>query len=825
MFQPKVFSPAVEKALAEVCPSDDPIDRPDFDPIAYINQRFPDEASLAKLPKFHEDTTKRLQQTEAELFRAVEVQTLSATSAAKDLRDASSAVNTLNARVSEIKAKATDSENTVRELCQNIRQLDTAKTNLTTSINTLRSIQLWMLQLQTLNVTFEKRNWVQCRDALREALKYSAMFEKYKDIAKVRELMEKQTLLKSRIEHNIRNQVIGDMQTIDEGVMAEVCAVIDILGPESIAKVRTTYIEKELDVYSTKFKRGTEDARLDKTERRYVFIRTLLENNQSMFHYVFPRHWCVPQELCCTFCIRTKNEFDYLLKESAGSIDVATLTFALQKTIDVERELTQMMSWKEDFPGRAQLPDYKYTGMILIAFKAHMGLFVQNEDALMEEALRNIADDEALRDDANLRAGATLSVMDDLFVFIKESLKRTIKVNQQHILVDMSRVWAKHLIKFAQTLQQIVPNPTTTPSQIRKACVIINTAETCQTTCTNLAEEVATRAETTAEEVEFDDVSKAFSVLYSTSISAVVAGLEKAIAPALQDFGSGNFMNPNRAEDAQDESGYVVKIRRDCQDTITIAASVLQPEVLRFLVDKIASTIIPKYTLYFYKLRRPSVIMVNQMRLDCTSLERMFLSLPNAGNSERFQTNMLTHFIKLVRREFDRLNRSLKVLQCEVGDTFPDVYYEITLPEDRSIQNFTRLVELKGLRREDVRPYLVALTRKGVPESTKRDAQRENQIQNLPGGSSSIGPSGVVNVAASAASGIVSSVSGVFGGPKGDDASSPSAMDNVASKFTKVVRPISTATTFLSNLKDRVVIAKDKDKDPQAAGRSASPRR
>lgn len=815
MFQPKAFSPAVEKALSDVCPSDDPVDKPDFDPIAYLNAKFSDENSLSKLSAFHEEITKRLLKTESELFRAVEVQTTSASSATRDLREVSGTVSKLNERVSEIRRKATKSEDTVRELCQNIRQLDTAKSNLTQSVNTLRSVQLWMLQLQTLHVTFERRNYVQCRDALKEVQKYSAMFEKYKDIPKVKELNEKQANLCKQIEYKIRNNVIGDMTSIDEGVMAEACAVIDVLGPESIKKVRDKYIEKELDYYTTKFKRGSEDARLDKTERRYVFIRQLLQNQQSLFDLVFPKHWCVPQELCVSFCLKTKADFDYLLKDAAGNIDVAVLTYVLQKTIDIERELTLLMAWRDNFPERANLPDYKYNGMILSAFKAHMGLFVENENKLMEEALQSTAQDDALRDDANLRVGAILSMADDVFIFIKESLKRTIKVSQQHILIDMSAVWKKHLVQFAHSVQLLIPNPPTTPAQFRKACVIINTADLCQTTATELGEEVVVRAEATVDEVNFEEVSQAFSSLYTSAIAAIVSGLDKLIAPALQEFASGNFMG-SQGEEVRERSKYVDEICRHCQDVIATCATVVQPQILRFLLDKIASCIIPKYVLHFYRLRRPSHVMVAQMCVDSAVLQKMFTALPNYGNADRFPQSMLTHYIKLVQLEFDRLNRALKVLQCEATDTLVEVYYQVTAPDDRSIQNFMRLVELKGLRREDVRRWIVALSQKGVVESTKRDAMREAQFLSMggTGSTSSSVSSAAAGIFQTATLGVFKSdsTSGVTSSADGGHASSPvaqTALGAMERTLGKAIKPISHATNFLSNLKDRVAISKE----------------
>ena len=41
-----LFSDDLQESMREVCPSDDPLDQEDFDPIAYLNEHFPDEASL-----------------------------------------------------------------------------------------------------------------------------------------------------------------------------------------------------------------------------------------------------------------------------------------------------------------------------------------------------------------------------------------------------------------------------------------------------------------------------------------------------------------------------------------------------------------------------------------------------------------------------------------------------------------------------------------------------------------------------------------------------------------------------------------------------------
>ena len=53
------FSPQLESALAEVLPSDDPLDAADFDPVAYMNAKFPTEESLGSIDAFCDELDAR----------------------------------------------------------------------------------------------------------------------------------------------------------------------------------------------------------------------------------------------------------------------------------------------------------------------------------------------------------------------------------------------------------------------------------------------------------------------------------------------------------------------------------------------------------------------------------------------------------------------------------------------------------------------------------------------------------------------------------------------------------------------------------------------
>ena len=62
-----MFSADLQDAIREVCPSDDPLDQEDFDPIAYLNEHFPDEASLNRADTFIANIERDIVKTKAEI--------------------------------------------------------------------------------------------------------------------------------------------------------------------------------------------------------------------------------------------------------------------------------------------------------------------------------------------------------------------------------------------------------------------------------------------------------------------------------------------------------------------------------------------------------------------------------------------------------------------------------------------------------------------------------------------------------------------------------------------------------------------------------------
>lgn len=136
------FSEEVNAAIDAVLPSEDPLDAPDFDPVAFINAKFPDENSLEGVGTYAQEIEARISGLDRDIYQAIRDQAVSGKQASQGIADCKVAIRELFNKITDIKGKAQDSEKMVDEICRDIRQLDAAKKNLETSITALKRLQM-----------------------------------------------------------------------------------------------------------------------------------------------------------------------------------------------------------------------------------------------------------------------------------------------------------------------------------------------------------------------------------------------------------------------------------------------------------------------------------------------------------------------------------------------------------------------------------------------------------------------------------------------------------------------------------------------------------
>ncbi len=92
----------------------DELDFPDFDPVDYINRRFPDEESLSGLDACIARFDAEIHTLDTDLHKAVQSQALAASRAKQDLDEAQESIQELVGKIGDIKTKAIQSEEMVQ---------------------------------------------------------------------------------------------------------------------------------------------------------------------------------------------------------------------------------------------------------------------------------------------------------------------------------------------------------------------------------------------------------------------------------------------------------------------------------------------------------------------------------------------------------------------------------------------------------------------------------------------------------------------------------------------------------------------------------------
>jgi len=134
----------------QVFPSDDPLDKADFNPIEYINNLFPTEQSLSNIEEVISSFQGKIRHLDSEIKTCIRSQSGVSQDGAAALDEAQRAISQLFVRIKDIRAKAEKSEHTVREITRDIKQLDFAKRNLTSAITTLNHLHFLVFGIDQL---------------------------------------------------------------------------------------------------------------------------------------------------------------------------------------------------------------------------------------------------------------------------------------------------------------------------------------------------------------------------------------------------------------------------------------------------------------------------------------------------------------------------------------------------------------------------------------------------------------------------------------------------------------------------------------------------
>jgi len=486
-----VFPSEVQAAIEAVLPSNDPLDRPDLDVVQYINKLFPTEQSLAGLDETMTDLSCQVVSIEEDMRDMVRSQTAVGGDAAAALEEAQTAIIQLFSQIRDIKNKAGESESMVKEITRDIKQLDTAKKNLTSAITTLNHLHMLVRGTATLTQLTHSRQYGEAALLLQGLLEVLSHFKNYQDIGQIKELSDQVESLK----RELGDQIIKDFEVAMTGdnsgaaggskQLAEACLVVSVLEPRVKRNLVSWFIQLQMKEYTILFTTGEDDAWLDRVDRRYNWLKKHLIEFEERFGPLFPPDWEMSERIAAEFCRVTRGDLGRLLKQRQGEVDTKLLLHAIQKTAAFEGLLSRRFSGVtlntsnqletinstqgemvvSNNPFGEPTEEFNLTssnyqainltpfkGIISQCFEPYLHIYLEAQDRNLAEMISRFAGDLASQGVAPVpdfgEGSPVLASCGDLFVFYRKCLVQCSELSTGQPMLALATLFKKYLREY-----------------------------------------------------------------------------------------------------------------------------------------------------------------------------------------------------------------------------------------------------------------------------------------------------------------------------------------------------------------------------------------
>lgn len=708
-------------------------DSREFDPISYINSKFPDENSLVSLDSEIDTLKKDLAELNNELISSIHEHALLNSELQNEIVKSNSTTMSIISEVATIKEKAEKSENLVYEMCKDIKSLDIAKKNLTFSITALKKFIMMLTAIDKLREYCEMRKYKDVANLLSAFDELSSYFKKYENVSQITELYKE----KDAIIRELKLQVEEDFITFTKGSSAlkpqslsEACDVVEVLGPSFKNDIVRKICGLILKPYSETFQTN-ENSSLENTERRYGWLLRSLKEFESQNGTIFPEYWGMICNIIYEFCGITRIQITNMLEKKAMSsdTDVAVLMKALQSTLKFEAKVQEDMKKQysvylqeyqryceeekdnKDNKDRfmklqvkngekkvkvefviTMLPKFK--GSISDSFEPYLRPYVDKEEQELFDNIRK----SLVNDDIDY--SSDLKVLNSslyLFNYIKTVLKRASQYSRSQTMFDIYRVIKKALKLYNDQLgekimREYMKGKTDEQGFESMLCFIINTAEYCKDTLPGLCDSIKQSLESPFnDKIELNFEEELFVGLLNKGIENLLLSLDNRL-----EFEFGNMLKTNweKLEKVGDISDYVKGIKILLEKHLKNVKNYLSDMYFIFYLNKIVVLINNKFINNIYKCKKIGDIGLQQLQLDIFEIKTDMIQLSKGENDKA-----VTSFTNFVNKTMVKSENILKLLAMN-RDKFVENFRKFY--EEASNADIEKIIALKGLKRNDV---------------------------------------------------------------------------------------------------------------------------
>uniref|UniRef100_A0A8R1DJP6 Vacuolar protein sorting-associated protein 53 homolog n=2 Tax=Caenorhabditis japonica TaxID=281687 RepID=A0A8R1DJP6_CAEJA len=715
----KVMDEIKEMCVTEYC-------KPSMSLIAQINELFPTEQSLTQLDSVIAAVEGEISELDDELAYLVETNANVSERGEETLKHAQEAMVELEKSIGSIRERTKSSEEIVREMTRDIKQLDVAKRNLTASITTLHHLHILLTGVESLGAWVDKKDYSSISRQLPAILNVLQLFDAYKESEQIANLSEQLDKLKASLTIQLAKDLKNAFQTgqLSDRVtdMCRVAAALEGNVKENFVK---WFIEQQLSEYVIIYADNEEGAWLDKVDDRYKwFVRKLTDFERAGLSKTFPADWHMGRRLTSEFCVVTRAILYRMMTQRRMDLDWKLLGHAIQHTKMFEALLSKRFPEKDGI---------SFEKAIWSVFDPFLDVFIHAQEKTLSEFVDNCASKIRSGEEKPNRETSTHAVpfpsSADMFLLLKKVITESSKLSSEPdalirdvigVLRVCLRAYATScLIAFLPTLgsqqsgtanlfsliREEVAYPRLTPDQQFLVCCILATADWCAETTIQLQEKLSQRIPG----VDISQETEAFYSITNQSMLVLVQDVESTCDGALQSISKVNW---SAVDCVGDESPFIGAMRAHIRQAVPLIRDMLSDRRKYFahFCLKLATQLAHKFVGALFRCRAISTHGAEQLLLDTHSLKTFLLSVPSIDSV--ITSKPPTAYVSSVNAALTKAEMILKVVMCslETVDDFVEQYSKLLPVSDTA--EMQKVLEMKGIKRQEHSAILHAYRQK-----------------------------------------------------------------------------------------------------------------
>jgi len=299
------------------------------------------------------------------------------------------------------------------------------------------------------------------------------------------------------------------------------------------------------------------------------------------------------------------------------------------------------------------------------------------------------------------------------------TLSQCAKLSTGNRLLELSKIFGKFLDQYSQQVLFYFLGDRSGPQgpSIEDVILILNTADYCYMTCTQLEEKIKLHIdEEYKSSVDLQSQADSFMGIAGAAVRALVRKVELDCEPSWREMRNIAW---SKLENVGDQSSYLGELLKHVRAKAAEILKLLHKhQYARSFCDNLVDTLTTTYVSNVVQCRPISEVGAEQMLLDFYALKTAFTDLPTLSTRN---PKPQPAYLKRVAHTTSKVDPLLKTLQVRASPPEALVQAYLIHIADRSDANFRKILDLKGVTKKQDQALLIELFHAHRDSPTQKD--------------------------------------------------------------------------------------------------------